>query len=61
MELIVEVCVKNVYGNKLIYPANKAAEVFAELAGKKSLSHDDLRNIRALGFDVRPVLEEYVL
>lgn len=48
----VEVEVRNVYGNNLIYPTNEAAKKLAALAGKKTLDKTDLANIRALGFAV---------
>ena len=44
--------VRSVYGNTTIYPANAAAERFAAIAGKKTLSNTDLMNIQALGFVV---------
>jgi hypothetical protein len=47
--------VRNVFGNTTIYPANPAAERFAAIAGKKTLSNTDLMNIQALGF----VVEEF--
>lgn len=49
---LVLVEVRNVYGNTTIYPANPAAERFAEIAGKKTLNNTDLMNIQALGFVV---------
>lgn len=54
-ELVVEVEVRSIYGNSMIYPANAAAERFAEIAGKKTLSNADLMNIQALGFTVEEV------
>ena len=51
---VVLVEVRSVYGNTTIYPANPAAERFAAIAGKKTLSNTDLMNIQALGF----VIEE---
>lgn len=53
--LVVKVEVRNVYGNATIYPANAAAERFAAIAGKKTLSNADLMNIQALGFKVEEV------
>lgn len=50
--LIVEISVRNVYGIPKIYPVNKAALVFANIAGKKTLDQADLANIKALGFRV---------
>ncbi len=47
--------VRNVFGNDLIYPANEAAELFAKIAGKKTLDRADLKNIAALGFRVAEV------
>lgn len=55
MENVVEVEVRNVYGNEMIYPANAAAYRFAAIAGKKTLSRTDLMNIKALGFAVEEV------
>lgn len=52
---VCQVEVRNVYGNAMIYPANQAAELFAKLAGKKTLDRDDLKNIKALGFVVEEV------
>lgn len=49
---VVMVEVRSVYGNTTIYPANAAAERFAAIAGKKTLSNTDLMNIQALGFVV---------
>lgn len=51
----VQVEVRNVYGNELIYPANFEAERFAAIAGTKTLSSTDLMNIKALGFVVEEV------
>lgn len=53
--LVVEVEVRNVYGKEMIYPANFAAEKFALLAGKKTLSRADLIVIGHLGFVVEEV------
>lgn len=53
--LVAAVEVRNVYGNEMIYPANFAAERFAAIAGKKTLSRADLTNIKGLGFAVEEV------
>lgn len=44
--------VKNVYGIETVYPACKAAELFARLAGTKTLTRHALRDIAALGYQV---------
>jgi len=49
---IVEVTIKQVYGKELIYPANKNAQIFANIAGTKTLSPFLLQNAKALGFEV---------
>ncbi len=51
MEILV--CVRNVYGNELIYPVCEKAKLFAKLAGRKTLSLADVQTIEALGFTVR--------
>lgn len=48
----IEIEVRNVYGNDLIYPVNDGAKTLARIAGKKTLSADDIRNARALGLEV---------
>jgi len=54
----VEVEIRSVYGNQLIYPANEAAQIFAQIAGKKTLDKSDLNLIRALGFEVEQVFQK---
>ncbi len=49
MALMIEVEVKNVYGNELIYPVNDGAKILAAIAGKKTLSPEDLKNANKLG------------
>jgi hypothetical protein len=39
----IEVTVKTVYGNEMIYPENKAAHAFAAIAGTKTLSRRVLK------------------
>jgi len=58
---LVKIEVKSVYGNSLIYPANEAAEIFASLAGTKTLSRADLTKIVKLGFRVEQVHAAFAL
>lgn len=51
MEILV--CVRNVYGNELIYPVCEKAKLLAKLAGRKTLGIADIKTIEALGFVVR--------
>jgi len=50
--MTITVEIKIVYGQQLIYPACEKSNIFAGIAGKKTLSKADLANIRALGFTV---------
>lgn len=59
-ERILQVEVRNVYGKPVVYPSNKTAELFAAIAGTKTLSTAVLANARQLGFDIKQV-EAYPL
>ncbi len=48
MELEIEI--KNVYGNLLIYPVNDKAELIAQLVKKKTLSENDIAILKELGY-----------
>ena len=51
----IEVTIKKVYGNRVIYPACPVSRDFARIAGTKTLTTDTLRRIRALGYDIREI------
>jgi hypothetical protein len=48
----IEVRVKDVYGNQMIYPVCDAAKVFAAIAGTKTLTQQTLLLIKQLGYDI---------
>jgi hypothetical protein len=48
--LIIEA--KSNYGNQVFYPVNETAQVFANIAGTKTLSLDTIRQAKRLGFAV---------
>ena len=52
---VVQVNLKSVYGEVKAYPANEAAQLFADIAGTKTLTMEALRKIRALGYEVKAV------
>jgi len=52
---VIQVNLKSVYGNVMAYPANEAAQIFADIAGSKTLSQEALRKIMALGYQVKAV------
>jgi hypothetical protein len=63
----IQVTVKTVYGNNMIYPVCDFSKIFCELTRKKTLDSTDVKNIKALGYQVEivpdatnPVLAEFV-
>ena len=61
MSKVIEIEVRTVYGNDLIYPVNEAAKVLANLAGKKTLSAANIRDACKLGLEVVEVNRKYEL
>lgn len=51
MEIIV--CIRNVYGNELIYPVCERAKLLTDLSGRKTFSRQDIETIEKLGFMVK--------
>ena len=54
---VVQIEVRNVYGNVLNYPVNDAAKLFAQIAYKVTLDRKDLQAIKALGFDIEQIVK----
>ncbi len=52
----IQVSIKQVYGNSLIYPDCERAREFVALTGKKTLNASDIASIRKLGFHVSVVV-----
>lgn len=48
----ITVRIRSVYGLQTIYPACPAAELFAKIAGTKTLTPHALRDIAALGYQI---------
>ena len=48
----ITVRVKSNYGIETVYPACPAAELFARIAGTKTLTSHALRDIQALGYQI---------
>jgi len=48
---------RNVYGNRRIYPCNTSARLFCALAGTKTLSEAHLTHIRELGYEIEWIPE----
>ena len=45
--------VREVYGVQRIYPISDSAQLFADIAGKKTLDSADIHRIKQLGFEVQ--------
>jgi hypothetical protein len=50
MDLKIVVRVRNIYGNKTVYPVCDKAKVFAQIAGHSTLTSATLDGIRRLGY-----------
>lgn len=48
----IEVEIKQVYGNRTIYPLCEKAQAFARIAGTKVLTSQAVEHIKALGYEV---------
>lgn len=51
----VRVIVRSAYGVERIYPVCDNAAIFTRLTGQKTLSHENIKAIRELGFTVTVV------
>ena len=51
--------IRNVYGNRLIYPVNSLALSVAKLMGKKTFNEGEMDIIKGIGFEVQ--VEQEVL
>lgn len=55
MKTIIQITIKNVYGNETIYPVNDQARRLAALVGTKTLTQSTLRQAVAMGFQLEYV------
>ena len=51
MNIIIQI--KNVYGNETVYPICERAKLFARIAGTRTLTSATLRDVKALGYEIR--------
>ena len=56
-KLTIKVQIKNVYGRELIYGACEKAKIFAHLVGQQTLTRENIKSIKALGYAVEVVSE----
>jgi hypothetical protein len=55
--MFIKVETKKNFGNEAIYPACEKSQLFAEIAGTKTLTRDTLSKIKALGYQIQQHLE----
>jgi hypothetical protein len=53
MTNIIEVEVKDVYGTVKYYPLCEKAQLFADIAGTKTLTVEAIKKIEALGYSIK--------
>ena len=51
--MFITVSIKSIYGNKAVYPVCEKAEAFASIAGTRTLTPQVIKQIKALGYEVR--------
>lgn len=56
--MVVQLKVKQNYGNQALYPHNEQAKLFAEIAGTKTLTIVTIRHIMRLGYTVEYIHDE---
>ena len=61
MTNVIQVEVKDVYGTLKYYPLCEKAQLFADIAGTKTLSEVNLRRILELGYEIATYEQRYVL
>lgn len=57
--MILEIKIKDVYGNQTLYPVNEKARILAKIAGTKTLTKETVALAKQLGFTfeiVQPTL-----
>ena len=52
----IQVEIKNVYGNELIYPICSSAKTFADIANTKTLTFETIQLIKKLGYTIEIIL-----
>ena len=60
-DLVITVVVKDQYGNQAIYPGCPKSEAFASIAGTRTLTHQAIKHIKALGYTINVKQKEVQL
>lgn len=59
--MIITVLIKSVYGNPKVYPVGREAQLFADIAGTKTLGSFALASILNLGYTIEVLDSPYTL
>lgn len=59
--LVIQVEIRNVYGEDRIYPICDKAKRFATMLGQQTLTQKDISHIKALGYTVEVIQQKKVL
>jgi hypothetical protein len=51
-DMKIKIRIKNNFGNEAIYPVCQAAQVFAGIAGTKTLTRATIESIQSLGYEI---------
>ena len=51
--MFITVTIRSIYGNEVIYPACDKSQAFASIAGTRTITHQVIKQIKALGYEVR--------
>jgi hypothetical protein len=54
----IKIEMRDLYGNRVFYPACENAKAFATIAKSKTLTQDTLQKIKALGYDIQVTLPD---
>ena len=53
--MFIQVQIKTVYGNDIIYPVCEKAKLFAKFKGQKTITGSDIVIIKQLGYEIKVV------
>ena len=61
MQNVIQIKVKQVYGNETIYPVNDQAQLIAKIAGTKTLTKQALSYAKLIGFTIEQIQDKLAI